>query len=108
MIFDDITGVVGQAQSWVEQQWTQRIVQISVYAAIVFYVLSSFDLINTVDKNILSMLGVKLGNDGTRVLHAITLGFLMYVGVHFILDPFVNRFVNGQVVEGNYEDEEEE
>ena len=45
MIFDDITGVVGQAQSWVEQQWTQRIVQISVYAAILFFVLSSYDLI---------------------------------------------------------------
>ena len=100
MIFDDITGAVGQVQSWAEQQWAQRIVQISVYASILFFVLSSFDLINTVDKQILKVVGVKLGKDGTRVIHAITLGVFMYVGIHFILDPFVKRFINGQIVEG--------
>ena len=100
MLFNDITGVLGQAQSWVEQQWTQRIVQISVYAAILFYVLSSLDLINTVDKTILNMLGVKLGKEGSRALHAVTLGFFMFVGVKFILDPFVKQVVSGQVVEG--------
>jgi len=100
MLFNDITGVLGPAQSWVEQQWTQRIVQISVYAAILFYVLSSLDLINKVDKTILNMLGVKLGKEGSRALHAVTLGFFMFVGIKFILDPFVKQVVSGQVVEG--------
>lgn len=99
MLFDDITGVLGDAQSWVEQQWTQRIVQISVYAAILFFVLSSFDLINKVDGFIVKSLNVKLGKEGTRALHAATLGFFMYVGVKFILDPFVHKFAGG--VEGN-------
>ena len=98
MLFDDITGVLGGAQSWVEQQWTQRIVQISVYAAILFFVLSSFDLINKVDGFIVKSLNVKLGKEGTRALHAVTLGFFMYVGVKFILDPFVHKFAGG--VEG--------
>ena len=100
MIFDDITGVVGQARGWVEQQWTQRIVQISVYTSILFFVLSSFDLINATDKQVLKMLGTKLGKDGARILHAVTFGFFVYIGVKFILDPFVHRYVNGQVVEG--------
>jgi hypothetical protein len=100
MLFDDITGVLGGAQSWVEQQWTQRIVQISVYAAILFFVLSSFDLINKVDGFIVKSLNVKLGKEGTRALHAATLGFFMFVGVKFILDPFVHKFVNGKTVEG--------
>ena len=34
-------GIVGGAVGWVEEKWTQRIVQISVYAAILFFVLSS-------------------------------------------------------------------
>jgi len=92
--------VVGGAVGWVEQQWTQRIVQISVYAAILFFVLSSYDLIDTVDKTLTNTLGVKVGKEGTRALHAVTFGFFMYIGVRFILDPLVKRFLNGQVVEG--------
>ena len=106
MLFDDITGVLGGAQSWVEQQWTQRIVQISVYAAILFFVLSSVDLINKVDGFIVKSFNVKLGKEGTRALHAATLGFFMYVGVKFILDPFVHKFVNGKTVEGQEGKEE--
>ena len=40
-----IGGVVGGTTHWVADQWTQRIVQVSVYAAIVFFVLSSYPLI---------------------------------------------------------------
>ena len=93
-------GVVSGATGWVEEQWTQRIVQISVYAAILFFVLSSYDLIDTVDKMLVKNLNLKLGKEGTRALHAVTFGFFMYVGVRFILDPFVKRFLSGQVVEG--------
>lgn len=93
-------GVVSGATGWVEEQWTQRIVQISVYASILFFVLSSYDLIDTVDKMLVKNLNLKLGKEGTRALHAVTFGFFMYVGVRFILDPFVKRFLSGQVVEG--------
>ena len=93
-------GIVGGAVGWVEEKWTQRIVQISVYAAILFFVLSSYDLIDTVDKMLVKNLNLRLGKEGTRALHAVTFGFFMYVGVRFILDPFVKRFLSGQVVEG--------
>jgi len=99
--------VVGGAVGWVEQQWTQRMVQISVYASILFFVLSSFDLIETVDKALTNTLGVKVGKEGTRALHAVTFGFFMYVGVRFILDPLVKRVLAGQVMEGNADEEEE-
>ena len=95
-----VGGAVGGAVGWVEQQWSQRIIQVSVYAAILFFVLSSYDLINTVDKAITNALGMKVGKEGTRALHAATFGLFMYIGVRFILDPFVTRFLNGQVVEG--------
>jgi len=100
MLFSGLSGVIGKAQSWAEQQWTQRLVQVSVYAAILFFVLSSVDLIDIVDKQLTTMLGVKIGKDGTRALHALTFGLFLYIGIVFILDPFVKRVVNGQVVEG--------
>jgi hypothetical protein len=95
-----VNKAVGGTVGWAEQQWTQRIVQVSVYAAILFFVLSSFDLIGIVDKQVTKMLGMKIGTDGTRALHALTFGLFLYIGIVFILDPFVKRVANGQVVEG--------
>jgi len=92
--------VVGDTLGWVEQQWTQRIVQISVFSALLFFVLSSFDLINSVDKALTNALGVKVGKDWTRALHAATFGVFMYVGVRFILDNLIKQILNGTVVEG--------
>ena len=58
------SGVVSGATGWVEEQWTQRVVQISVYAAILFFVLSSYDLIDMVDKMLVKNLNLKLGKEG--------------------------------------------
>jgi hypothetical protein len=108
MFFNDVTDVVGGTGSWLGKEWTQRLIQISVYGAILFFVLSSYDLIGTVDKQLTSILGMKVGKEGARALHAATFGLLMYIGIRFILDPLVKRFVNGQVVEGLQEDEGDE
>ena len=97
--------VVGDTLGWVEQQWTQRIVQISVFSALLFFVLSSFDLINAVDKALTNALGVKVGKDWTRALHAATFGVFMYVGVRFILDNLIKQIINGTVVEGQEEND---
>jgi hypothetical protein len=94
----NVGGAVSGAGNWVETQWTQRIVQISVCAALLFYVLSAEDLINTVDKYVLNMFSIKLGKGGTRILHAVTFGVFMYIGVRFLLDDLVKRLFG--VVEG--------
>ena len=90
-----IGGVVGGTTHWVADQWTQRVVQVSVYAAIVFFLLSNYSLIDVVEKNIKSMVGVKLGKEGTLALHAVIFGLFMYIGSRFILDPMLGRIVEG-------------
>ena len=90
---------VGGAKSWLEQQWSQRLIQISVFASIVFWILGSYKLINQVDGVLTKTFSLKLGNDGTRGLHAVIFGFFMYTMTRFILDPFVNQAVGG-LVEG--------
>ena len=92
-----VRGSVGSAQTWVSQQWTQRVVQVSVYAAVVFFLLSNYSLIKVVEKSVKSVSGLKLGNDGTLVLHSVIFGLFMYVGTRFILDPILVKAANGRV-----------
>ena len=91
MFFDDVTGAVGQVTSWVESQWQQRLVQVSVYGGLLFYLLSTTSLIDQVDKTLSSTLGVKFGKDATRAVHGVVFSVLMYLGTRFILDPLVKR-----------------
>jgi hypothetical protein len=93
----DLTSSLGNVGSWANQQVHQRMVQIALYGSIIFWILSSFQLIEEVNKVLSSSLGLKVGKEGTRVIHALIFGLFMYVGVRFILDPVFRR---GGLVEG--------
>jgi len=101
-LFKDVSGAAHGVESWVEQQWAIRMVQVSVYAGIVFFILSSYDLIDIVDKTVNNVINLKLGKDGTRALHGVIFALFMYVGTRFLLDPVVTRLHlgGGKVVEG--------
>ena len=100
-LFKDVSGAVHGVESWVEQQWSMRIVQVSVYSGIVFFLLSSYDLISWVDKFIKNAFDFKMGSDGTRILHAVIFTLFMYVGSRFILDPLVTSLhIGGNNIEG--------
>jgi len=89
-IFDLVVKEVGQVEHFVLQQWSSRMVQVAVYAGVVFYVLSTYELIGFVEKQLVSV-GLKIGKDGTRVLHAVIFAIFMYYGSRLILDPVVNK-----------------
>lgn len=94
-----VSGTVGSVERFVEQQWSQRMVQVSVYGGIVFYVLSTYELIGFVEKQLVS-LGLKVGKDGARALHAVIFAIFMYYGSRFLLDPLVKRLKLNGAVEG--------
>ncbi len=95
-LVDVFKGGVSNLEQYVESQWSQRMVQVAVYSGIVFYVLSSYDLISFVEKQLVS-LGLKVGREGTRAVHAIIFAVFMYFGSRFILDPLVARLqLNGR------------
>ena len=89
-LFDFVQGTLGSAEQYIETQWSQRMVQIAVYSGVVFYVLSAYGLIDVVEKQLAS-LGLKVGKDGTRALHAVIFALFMYFGSRFVLDPLVAR-----------------
>jgi hypothetical protein len=89
-LFDFMGNTLSRAETFIDQQWSQRMVQIAVYSGVVFYVLSTYELINAVEKQ-LSNIGLKVGKDGTRLVHALIFAVFMYFGSRFILDPLVAR-----------------
>ena len=89
-LFDFMGDTISRAEHFVEGQWSSRMVQIAIYSGVVFYVLSTYELINVVEKQ-LSSVGLKVGKDGTRLVHAVIFAAFMYFGSRFILDPLVSR-----------------
>ena len=89
-IFDFVVKEVGEVEHFLLQQWGSRMVQVAVYSGVVFYVLSTYELIGFVEKQLVN-LGLKVGKDGTRVLHAVIFAIFMYYGSRLILDPVVNK-----------------
>lgn len=111
-VVSDVTGMFGsgirRGVSWLDQQWTQRLFQVSVYACIVFYIVSDYDLLSWMEKTLEKVLNIKAGKNGTRFVHAILFGFLMFFGTRLLLDPIFKQIANGRVVEGNkYPDDDD-
>jgi hypothetical protein len=85
--------------SFLESQFQKRLVQVCFFAAILFWLLGSYNLIDQVQK-LLSKVGLRFGKDSTRVVHALIFTVLLYVLSRFIMDPVIRRLSNGSVVEG--------
>ena len=104
-LFEDVIakvgGTVGKLESYVESQWSSRLVQVAVYASLLFFLLGNFGLIDKVDKTLAKTVGLKLGKEGTRALHAVLFGVLLYFGSRFIMDPLIARIhLRQHAVEG--------
>ena len=104
----NVDATLGGSISWVEQQWTNRLVQISVFAGVIFWFLSSYKLVDQVDKYIEKMFKLKLGQNGTRALHGAIFGVSIYFLIKFILDPFVKRIATIEGHDVVYEENDEE
>ena len=89
-LFDFLKGSLSQAEYFIEEQWSSRMIQTSVNAGVVFYILSTTELLKNVEKQ-LANLGLRVGKDGTRALHAVLFSVFVYYGSRFILDPLVAR-----------------
>ena len=78
-------------EHWAENMWHERMIQVSVYAALIFYLLGNVRILDWVEKNF----PVRLGSSGVRILHAVAFAALVYFGVRFILDPLVHKITAG-------------
>lgn len=81
-------GGVGDA---IESSWGTRVVQVAVFAGIMHYFTSSVAVIQGI-KNAIP--GFPKGS--AKLFNSLIFGFLMWVGIKFIFDPFVQGIAVNQ------------
>ena len=75
----------------------EKLVQISLVGAILFYIVASpalFDLVKKLLTKVLGVVGVKVQLDGMKLVlfHSLVFGCLLYVSVKYLMDPVVKLF----------------
>jgi|TARA_B110000908_G_scaffold139384_1_gene165980 hypothetical protein len=75
----------------------EKLVQISLVGAILFYIVASpalFDLVKKLLTKVLGVVGVKVQLDGMKLVlfHSLVFGCLLYVSVKYLMGPVVQLF----------------
>ena len=82
-----LSNVVGSAEDFVQNEFSNRQVQVAVYAAVVFYIVAN----PAVFKFVESLLPKQVNMMSQLLLHSVIFGFLVYFGTQMIFDPLVKR-----------------
>ena len=75
----------------------EKLVQISLVGAILFYIVASptlFDFVKKVLGKVLSVIGVKMNLEGMKLVlfHSVVFGLLLYMSVKYLMGPVVSMF----------------
>lgn len=75
----------------------EKLVQISLVGAILFYIVASpalFDFVKKMLNKILAVVGVKMELEGMKLVlfHSVVFGLLLYLSVKYLMGPVVAMF----------------
>lgn len=83
--------VLNQPLNFVRNQFHDRLVQVSVFSGLVFYILSNPAVFAFVEKNF----PFKIQKDMQLVFHTVLFMLFMYLGTKFFFDPVLGRVMEG-------------
>jgi len=86
-----MSAVLNQPLDFVRNQFHDRLVQVSVYSGLVFYILSNPTVFTFVEKNF----PFKIQKDMQLVFHTVLFMLFMYLGTKFFFDPVFGRVMEG-------------
>lgn len=86
-----MSAVLNQPLTFVRNQFHDRLVQVSVYSGLVFYILSNPAVFAFVEKNF----PFKIQKDMQLVFHTVLFMLFMYLGTKFFFDPVLGRVMEG-------------
>ena len=86
-----MSAALNQPLSFVKNQFHDRLVQVSVFSGLVFYVLSNPAVFTFVEKNF----PFKIQKDMQLVFHTVLFMLFMYGGTKFFFDPVIGKMVEG-------------
>ena len=84
-----MSAVLNQPVQYMRTQFHDRLVQVSVYSGLVFYVLSNPVVFSFVEKNF----PFKVQKDMQLVFHTVLFMLFMYMGTKYFFDPVIGRMV---------------
>ena len=86
-----MSAVLNQPLNFVRNQFHDRLVQVSVYSGLVFYILSNPAVFAFVEKNF----PFNIQKDMQLVFHTVLFMLFMYLGTKFFFDPVLGRVMEG-------------
>tara|TARA_B100000927_G_scaffold90465_1_gene73171 strand:+ start:608 stop:919 length:312 start_codon:yes stop_codon:yes gene_type:complete len=86
-----MSAALNQPLNFVRNQFHDRLVQVSVYSGLVFYILSNPAVFAFVEKNF----PFKIQKDMQLVFHTVLFMLFMYLGTKFFFDPVLGRVMEG-------------
>ena len=86
-----MSAALNQPFNFVRNQFHDRLVQVSVYSGLVFYILSNPAVFAFVEKNF----PFKVQKDMQLVFHTVLFMLFMYLGTKFFFDPVLGRVMEG-------------
>ena len=82
-----VNTVVKDSKDWVASKWQNRMVQVSVYAGILFYVVAN----PAVFKFMQGFLPGRVYNMSLLLVHSLLFAVLMYLGTRLFFDPVLSQ-----------------
>lgn len=82
-----VNTVIKDSKEWVSGAWRNRMVQLSLYAGVVFYVVAN----PAVFKFMESLLPKRITHMNQLIVHSLLFAVLMYIGTTMFLDPVMSK-----------------
>ena len=82
-----VSTVVKDSKDWVSGMWQNRMIQLSVYAGVMFYVVANPADIKCME----SLLPKRITLLNQLIVHSVLFALLMYVGTTMFLDPVMSQ-----------------
>ena len=91
-----MSNLPGKISSQVKSLLGEKMIQISLVGAVLFYILASPMVFSFVDQNIQKVAGMvgvnlKLQGNAQVILHSVVFGALLYGSVTFLLEPLMKK-----------------
>jgi len=81
------SGILNKGGDWVSSKWQNRMIQLSVYAGVMFYIVANPAIFKTIER----LLPSKITHMNQLILHAVLFAVLVYVGTTVFLDPLMSQ-----------------
>jgi hypothetical protein len=82
-----VSGFVKDTGSWVAHQWQNRVLQLAVFAGVLFYVVANPAVFKFMERFLPSQISKK----NQVLVHTVLFTLLVYVGTRFFFDPVLSQ-----------------